>query len=82
VRLTWAATPNPARQVTLVELTSCLTCSRIIERVTRDEYGRSEPYEGAGSYGWLHRESRAPECDERDVAARADRHDRLARVPW
>jgi hypothetical protein len=68
MKLTWSATPDPDRPVTLVELTSCRTCSRILERVVRDEYGRSEPYEGAGSYGWQHRESRDVACDERDVA--------------
>lgn len=65
--LLWAAAPDPKRTVTLVELTSCLTCSRIIERVVRNEYGRSTPYEDGGEYEWLHRHSRAIECDERDV---------------
>lgn len=66
--LLWAATPNPARAVTLVELSSCLTCSRVVERVVRNEYGRSTPCEDGGEYEWLHRESRALACEERDVA--------------
>lgn len=58
------ARPNPNRPQTLIELSSCVHCSRVVQRVIKVE-GVLE------TRPWGHRETGLPDCDPADVAYRA-----------